>query len=225
MHLGVYCYLLHSSALYLKFPFQVHPMHGFCYNVCSRWANLACGNGTFHILLALTVSKTFSWIEMPNWRIQQRRHRFALFKISSQIWQILLISSIKLSLFWQTKFDTQARRVARPLLCKSGKAIERLMVFVNSLQRRTVNSGWFDPSKKFLSQSGLVIGLKYNQMLETCWITRFEAKLRVLKPSMPSILVSDRSTTCHPVASVILHSEHQSVRQIKNAPDAHVAFV
>jgi hypothetical protein len=58
----------------------------------------------------------------------------------------LLISSIKLSLFWQTTFDTQARRVARPLLCKSGKAIERLMVFVNSLQRRTVNSGWFDPS-------------------------------------------------------------------------------
>lgn len=146
MHLGVYCYLLHSSALYLKLPFQVHPMHGFCYNVCSRWANLACGNGTLHILLALTVSKSFSWIEMPNWRIQQRKHRFALFKISSQIWQILLISSIKLSLFWQTTFDTQARRVARPLLCKSGKAIERLMVFVNSLQRRTVNSGWFDPS-------------------------------------------------------------------------------
>ena len=108
MHLGVYCYLLHSSALYLKFPFQVHPMHGFCYNVCSRWANLACGNGTFHILLALTVSKSFSWIEMPNWRVQQRKRRFALFKISSQIWQILLISSIKLSLFWQTKFDAQA---------------------------------------------------------------------------------------------------------------------
>lgn len=108
MHLGVYCYLLHSSALYLKFPFQVHPMHGFCYNVCSRWANLACGNGTLHILLALTVSKSFSWIEMPNWRIQERKHSFALFKISSQIWQILLISSIKLSLFWQTKFDTPA---------------------------------------------------------------------------------------------------------------------